>query len=81
MKLDPSSEHVNVDASVAEKVKVAEPDVTVPEGPESIVVSGGVVSAGGTLTVQVLVAGDASVLPAASVARTLNVCDPFARPE
>ena len=35
----------------------------------------------GTLTVQVRTAGDASVFPAASVARTSNVCDRFSRPE
>ena len=40
---------------------------------------GGVVS-DGALIVQVHVAGVASVLPAASVARTLNVCEPAARP-
>src|SRR3954447_16663129 len=52
-------------------------------GAEEIVVSGAVVSAGGTgaLTVQVAAAGEASVLPAASVARTSKVCDPTVRPE
>ena len=35
---------------------------------------------GGTATVQVRVAGEVSVLPAASVARTSKVCEPFARP-
>ena len=40
----------------------------VPVGPESIVVFGAVVS-----TVNVRVAGEASTLPAASVARTRNV--------
>jgi hypothetical protein len=46
--------------------------VVVPEGPELIVVSGAVVSAGGVgaCTVQLSVAGEASVLPAASVALT-----------
>ena len=38
-------------------------------------------SGGGGAAVQVRVAGDPSVLPAASVARTSNVCEPFARPE
>ena len=61
--------------------KLADDDVTVPDGPEPIVVSGGVVSGGGTFTVQVREAGEASVLPAPSVARTSNVCEPFARPE
>jgi translation elongation factor TU len=46
-----------------------------PAGPESIVVSGAIVS-----TVNVRVAGVASVFPAASVARTANVCEPCARP-
>ena len=46
-----------------------------PDGPASIVVSGGVVS-----TVQVRLAGLGSVLPAGSVARTVNVCEPSARP-
>ena len=48
-------------------------------GPEEIVVSGAVVS-DGALIVHVHDAAEASVLPAASVARTLNVCDPVARP-
>jgi hypothetical protein len=75
-----SSRHWKVEPpSVAVNVKLAELDVTVPEGPSEIVVSGAVVSGGGTSTVQVRVAGVASVLPAASVARTSNVCDPFAR--
>jgi hypothetical protein len=38
-------------------------------------------AAGGTVsTVQVLLAGVGSVFPAASVARTRKVCEPFARP-
>ena len=45
-----------------------------PVGPESIVVSGATVS-----TVKVRVAGVASTLPAASLARTSNVCAPCAR--
>ena len=68
-------------ASDALNVKLASPVVAVPEGPPVIVVSGAVVSGGGTATVQVRVAGDASVLPAASLARTSNVCDALARPE
>ena len=47
-------------------------------GARSIAVSGAVVSA--VCTVQVRVAGVASVFPAASVARTLKVCWPSARP-
>ena len=74
-KVEPVSDDV--------KAKLAEPVATVPDGPELIVVSGAVVSGGGggTATVQVVLAGDASVFAAASVARTSNVCDPFARPE
>ena len=77
-----SSRHWNVEP-VSDEVnaKLAELEVTVPDGPELIVVSGGVVSGGGTFTVHVRVAGVASVFAAASVARTSNVCDPFARPE
>jgi methylmalonyl-CoA mutase cobalamin-binding subunit len=48
-------------------------------GPDEIVVSGGVVSAG--LIVQVYEAGVASVLPAPSVARTWNVWLPAASVE
>jgi hypothetical protein len=48
-----------------------------PVGPETIVVSGAVVSPGAVI-VQVTVAGEASTLPAASVARTVNVCEPTA---
>ena len=69
---EPVSDEVNV--------KLADAVVTVPLGPPVIVVSGGVVSGAATLTVHVRVAGEASVLPAASVARTLNVCEPFASP-
>ena len=36
---------------------------------------------GGSATVQVQVAGEPSVFPAASVARTSNVCEPFPRLE
>ena len=54
--------------------------VAVPlDGAEVIVVFGGVVSAGAEI-VHVALAGVASVLPAASVARTSNVCDPTASP-
>jgi hypothetical protein len=75
-----SSRHWNVEPlSLDVNVKLAELDVSVPDGPPEIVVSGAVVSGGGTFTVHVRLAGEASVLPAASVARTSNVCDPFAR--
>ena len=68
--VEPASVDVNgIDASAV---------ATVPVGPPVIVVSGGVVSA--TFTIQVLVAAEPSVLPAASVARTANVWVPFARP-
>ena len=67
--------HSNVDpASEEENEKLAELVEIVPDGPESIVVCGGVMSAlGVVLIVKLLVAGLASVLPAASVARTENV--------
>ena len=57
------------------KVKVAWSVVMVPEGPESIVVSGGVVS-----TVKVLVAGVGSWFPAASSALNSAVWGPSVRP-
>ena len=67
----PSSAHWNVEpASVAVKVKVALVLLTEPVGPAVMVVSGATVS-----TVHVREAGEASVLPAASVARTWKVCD------
>jgi hypothetical protein len=58
--------------SVAEKPKLALVEAVVPEGPELIDVSGAVVSAGGVTawTVQLRVAGETSVLPAASAAFT-----------
>ena len=55
-------------ASEEVNVKAAEVLATVPDGPPVIVVSGASVS-----TVQVRVAGVASVFPATSVARTLKV--------
>ena len=54
---------------------LAEVDAVSPLGPESIAVSGATVS-----TVQVRTASVASVLPAASVARTRKLCSPCARP-
>ena len=69
--------HSNDDpAWVALNPNDAEAELTVPLGPLVIEVSGAVVS-----TVHVRVAGVASTLPAASLARTENVCDPSARPE
>lgn len=48
VKRAPSSEHLNVEpASLEEKVKVADVLVVGEAGPESIVVSGGLVSLGG----------------------------------
>ena len=71
----PSMEHSKVDpASEEEKLNVASGTVIVPEGPESIAVSGTVVS-----TVQFCAAGLASVLPTASMALTWKVCDPSER--
>src|SRR5262245_23567353 len=78
---EPSSEHSKVDpASVDEKVKVAFTSTVVGWGAESIVVSGGVVSAGAGETVHVNDAGVGSTLPARSSARTSNVCGPSLRP-
>jgi hypothetical protein len=70
--------------SVEEKAKFAVVEVVVAAGPELIVVSGAFVSAGGgggvdDDTVQLSVAGEVSVLPAASVAFTAKVCEPTAR--
>ena len=55
------------------KLKLADVVVTVPDGPAVIVVSGGVT------TVQLWLAGVASIFPAISVARTWKVCEPSAR--
>ena len=68
-------------ASEEEKANVALFCFMVPEGPESMVVSGGVVSCGGggTFTVKVLEAGVASTLPAPSFALTSKVCGPLGR--
>lgn len=56
--------------TVEVKLKLAEVEVTVPVGPAVMDVSGGVT------TVQLWLAGVASTLPAASVARTWKVCVP-----
>jgi len=62
--------------------KLAAVEVVVPDGPELIVVCGAVVSAGGggvvACTVQVRVAGEASVLFAPALAFTEKVCEPTA---
>jgi hypothetical protein len=72
----PSSRHSNVEppwVALKEKLAFAEPLGSL--GCAVIVVSGAVVS-----IVQVKLAGEASVLPAVSVARTSKVCEPSARP-
>ena len=70
----PSSLHSNVEpASVEVNVNDGDAPLVVPVGPPVIVVSGAAVS-----TVNVRVAGVASTLPAASVARTRNVYAPSA---
>jgi len=71
-----SSLHSKVEfASEEEKVNVALFCFMVPEGPESMVVSGGVVSAGGgaTAVVNVQVLFAASALPAESLAPVVTV--------
>jgi hypothetical protein len=76
LKAAPSSLHSKVEfASDEEKVNEALFCFVVPEGPESMVVSGGVVSCGGggTFTVKVLEAGVASTLPTPSLALTSKV--------
>ena len=74
-----SSEHWKVEpVSVEVKAKLAAVSATVPVGPDVIVVSGAVVSA--AWIVHVRVAGVPSTFPAASIARTLKVWLPAARP-
>ena len=73
----PSSEHWNVEPdSLEENSNVALVLVVDPVGPESIVVSGAVVS--GT-TVHCRLAGESSALPDGSMARTFSSCAPSAR--
>ena len=68
----PSSEHSKVAPCSDEKPKlVCAVEVEPSAGPESIWVSGAVAS-----IVQLLVAGDGSTLPTASIAWTLNECGP-----
>ena len=79
-KLPESTRHWKLEpASELEKPKVGVESLVAPLGPESIVVFGGVVSPPPPLTVNVRLAGLGSTLPAASLARTENVCEPFAR--
>jgi hypothetical protein len=75
-----SRRHSNVEpASLEEKANVALVLVVVATGPESIDVSGGVVSAGASI-VQLQLAGVGSMLPAWSIARTSKVCEPSLSP-
>jgi hypothetical protein len=80
-----SSLHSKVDPdSVELNEKLADVEVVVPEGPDPIVVSGGVVSGGGVegaaSTDHASLAGVASTFPAASVARTEKLCPPTFSP-
>ncbi len=76
----PSRRHWNVEpASLDVNEKLADGEVTVPDGPEVIVVSGGVVSAGGAIVHERLT-GEL-VFPAASVARTSKAREPVESPE
>ncbi len=71
-----STEHSNVAvASFEENVKTAFASLETASGSVTIVVSGAAVS-----TVHANVAGVGSAFPAASTARTANVCGPSARP-
>jgi hypothetical protein len=75
-----SSEHWKAEPlSLELKLKLAFLELVVLPGPELIEVLGGVVSAA-EVTLQLRVAGEASVLPAASVAVTENAWEPTARP-
>jgi hypothetical protein len=72
LQLPPSTRHSKLEpGSLALNVKVGVVSLDGSAGPESMVVFGAVRS-----IVQVKLAGDASVLPAGSVARTSNVCVP-----
>ena len=71
----PSSLHSKLEPlSDDAKEKLASRSFVRPWGPEFSEVSGAVAS-----MVNVRVAGDGSLLPAVSVARALNVCEPSAR--
>ena len=61
------------------KANVGVESLVVSGGPDVMLVSGGVVSGGVVETLKLLAAGELSRLPAASVARTSNVCGPSAR--
>src|ERR671919_1683827 len=76
----PSSEHSNVTpSSLAVKRNLASVLAVGSLGAESIVVTGGVVSRGGVMF-QPWPAGVGSTWPSGSVARTLKLCQPVARP-
>ncbi len=76
-KLPESSLHSKLEPPSLElKPKLGEALLVGPEGPELIVVFGAWVS-----TVNARLAGLASVLPAASLARTSKLWAPSARPE
>jgi hypothetical protein len=78
-KAAPSSLHSKLEPdSLDENVKLALVLVVVAGGALPIVVSGAVVSGGGWI-VQLWLAGEASTLPAASLARTSKLCAPTAR--
>ena len=71
---EPSIEHSKyVGVGLPLNANVAEVERIVPVGPDVIVVSG-------PSTKKVRCAGEASVFPARSVARTRKVCEPAARP-
>jgi hypothetical protein len=75
-----SSLHSNTGSGSRElKANVALVELVYLAGPELMLVPGGVLSASGSIVHDSL-AGLGSVFPAASVARTLNVCDPALRP-
>jgi hypothetical protein len=84
-QLGPSRLHSKLEpASFEEKEGLAEVAVVAEAGPLVIEVCGGVVSGGGggpvaSSTVQVRVAGVASMFSAASIARTENWCSPGER--
>jgi hypothetical protein len=79
LQLPLSTRQANVEPdSLAVNANVGVASLVVPPGLELIVVFGAVVSAGVVSTVNVDVAGLASVLPAPSVARTENVWLPSA---
>src|SRR5215210_7420913 len=72
LQAPPSTRHSNVvPSSSEEKPNVGVVSFVAPAGPESIVVSGGLLS-----TAKTRWAGEASVFPAGSIARTWKVCGP-----